>query len=48
MVKLQEAENQIVIASDIYDQRPSEQDILMAAIETHQVRLGRAPAPGGC
>lgn len=35
MVKLQEAENQIVIAYEVYDQRPSDQDILMAAIETH-------------
>jgi IS5 family transposase len=43
MVKLQEAENQIVIAYEVYDQRPSDSDILMAAIETHQARLGRAP-----
>ena len=43
MVKLQEAENQIVVAYEVYDQRPSDQDILMAAIETHQARLGRAP-----
>jgi hypothetical protein len=47
MVKLQEAENQIVIAYQVYDQRPSDQDILMAAIETHQTRLGRTAAPGG-
>jgi IS5 family transposase len=43
MVKLQEAENQIVIAYAVYDQRLSDQDILMAAIETHQARLGRTP-----
>jgi IS5 family transposase len=43
MVKLQEAENQIVIAYEVYDQRPSDQDILLAAIETHQARLGRTP-----
>jgi transposase, IS5 family len=43
MVKLQEAENQIVIAYEVYDQRPSDQDILIAAIETHQARLGRTP-----
>jgi IS5 family transposase len=43
MVKLQEAENQIIIAYEVYDQRPSDQDILMAAIETHQTRLGRTP-----
>jgi IS5 family transposase len=43
MVKLQEAENQIVTAYEVYDQRPSDSDILMAAIETHQARLGRTP-----
>jgi transposase, IS5 family len=43
MVKLQEAESQIVVAYEVYDQRPSDQDILIAAIETHQARLGRTP-----
>jgi transposase, IS5 family len=43
MVKLQEAENQIVVAYEVYDQRPSDADILMAAVETHQARLGRTP-----
>jgi IS5 family transposase len=43
MVKLQEAENQIVIAYEVYDQRPSDQDILVAALETHLARLGRTP-----
>ena len=43
MVKLQEAENQIVIAYEVYDQRPSDSDILMPAIETHQARLRRTP-----
>jgi IS5 family transposase len=43
MVKLQEAEDQIVIAYEVYDQRPSDSDILMPAIETHQARLGRTP-----
>ena len=43
MVKLQEAENQIVIAYQVYDQRPGDPDILMAAIETHQAMLGRTP-----
>src|SRR5258708_18274692 len=36
MVKLQEAENQIVIAYEVYEQRPSDSDLLIAAIETHQ------------
>src|SRR5207302_4454562 len=43
LVKLQEAENQIVIAYEVYDQRPSDSDLLIAAIETHQAALGRTP-----
>jgi IS5 family transposase len=43
MVKLQEAENQIVIAYEVYDQRPSDSDLLIAAIETHQAMLGCTP-----
>ena len=43
MVKLQEAENQIVIAYEVYDQRPSDSDLLIAAIETHQAKLGCTP-----
>ena len=42
MVKLQEAENQIVIDYEVYDRRPSDSDILIAAIEAHQAGLGRA------
>ena len=43
MVKLQEAENQIVIAYEVYDARPANSDLLIASIETHQARLGRTP-----
>ena len=43
MVKLQEAENQIVIAYEVYDQRPSDSDLLLAAIETHRASLGCTP-----
>jgi transposase, IS5 family len=43
MVKLQEAENQIVIDYEVYGQRPSDSDLLIAAIEIHQARLGRTP-----
>jgi IS5 family transposase len=43
MVKLQEAENQIVIDYEVYDQRPSDSDLLIAAIETHEAKLGRNP-----
>ena len=43
MVKLQEAENQIVIAYEVYDRRPSDSDLLIAAIEMHQASLGCTP-----
>jgi IS5 family transposase len=43
MVKLQEAENQIVTDYEVYDRRPNDADLLIAAIETHQARLGRIP-----
>src|SRR5581483_2091642 len=43
MVKLQEAENQIVIDYEVYDMRPSDADLLIPAIDTHKVRLGRTP-----
>ena len=43
MVKLQEAENQIVIDYEVYDRRPNDADLLIPAIELHQVRLGRVP-----
>ena len=43
MVKLQEAENQIVIDYEVYDQRPNDVDLLVPAIELHQTTLGRTP-----
>jgi IS5 family transposase len=43
MVKVQEAENQVVIAFEVYDQRPSDSDLLMPAIEMHGERTGRIP-----
>ena len=43
MVKLQEAENQIVIDYEVYDCRPHDSDLLVAAIERHQALLGRTP-----
>src|SRR5260370_31689939 len=41
MVKLQEAENQIITDYEVYAQRPSDSDLLIPAIETHQSMLGR-------
>ena len=43
MVKLQEAEDLIVIDYEVYDRRPSDSDLLTAAIETHRAMLGRPP-----
>jgi IS5 family transposase len=43
IVKLQEAENQIITDYQVYAQRPHDSDLLVAAIETHQALLGRAP-----
>ncbi len=43
MVKVQEAENQIVTDYEVYGRRPNDSDLLISAIETHQTRLGRVP-----
>ena len=43
MVKLQEAENQIITDYEVYARRPYDSDLLVAAIETHQALLGRTP-----
>jgi transposase, IS5 family len=43
MVKLQEAENQVVIDYEVYARRPYDSDLLVAAIETHQALLGSTP-----
>jgi IS5 family transposase len=43
MVKLQEAENQIVVDYQVYARRPNDADLLIPAIETHRAKLGRAP-----
>jgi len=43
MVKLQEAENQIVVDYEVYDRRPNDCDLLIPAIQVHEARLGRPP-----
>jgi transposase, IS5 family len=43
LVKLQKAENQIIIDFEVYDKRPSDTDLLIPAIETHEALLGRTP-----
>jgi IS5 family transposase len=43
MIKVQEAESQIVIDYEVYEKRPADSDLLGPAIEVHQKRLGRIP-----
>jgi IS5 family transposase len=43
MVKIQEAESQIVIDFEVYDKKPNDSDLLIPAIETHVRVLGRTP-----
>ena len=43
MVKIQEAENQIVIGFEVYDRKPSDSDLLIPSIESHQTLTGRTP-----
>jgi transposase, IS5 family len=43
MVKVQEAENQIVIHFEVYDKRPSDSDLLIPSIEVHAELTGRTP-----
>jgi IS5 family transposase len=43
LVQVQETENQIITHYDGFDQRPSDRDLLLGAIENHQRVLGRVP-----
>jgi IS5 family transposase len=43
MIKLQEAENQIIIAYEVYDQPPNDKDLLVPAVQIHEQRLDRTP-----
>jgi len=43
MIKVQEAENQIITSYEVYDQRPADSALLIPAIEQHQQRLGVIP-----
>lgn len=43
MVKIQEAEQQIITHYEVYDERPSDADLFIPALEAHQRRLGRVP-----
>jgi transposase, IS5 family len=43
MVKVQEAEGQIVTHYQVYDQRPYDVDLLIPAIDVHQQQFGQPP-----
>src|SRR5438093_228718 len=43
MVKIQEAENQMIISYEVFEKRPSDSTLLVPAIESHEEQLGRVP-----
>ena len=43
LVKIQEAENQIIIDYQVYERRPDDRALLMASIEAHLHTFGRVP-----
>jgi hypothetical protein len=44
MVKIQEAEHQIIIAYEVYDLRPNDKYLFVPAVQVHEQRLDRTPA----
>jgi IS5 family transposase len=43
MVKIQEGENQIITSFEVYEKRPSDSELLIPGIESHEGQLGRTP-----
>jgi IS5 family transposase len=43
MVQVQEAENQIITHYDVFEERPSDRELLCGAVEAHKEILGRIP-----
>lgn len=43
MIKVQEAEAQIITSYEVYEKRPSDSELLVPAMEVHRQRLGRVP-----
>jgi transposase, IS5 family len=43
MVKIQEAEQQIVTHYEVYDQRPSDCDLLIPSLQVHEQQFGHPP-----
>jgi transposase, IS5 family len=43
LVQVQEAENQIITHYEVYEQRPSDRHLLLAAVEAHRRKFNRIP-----
>lgn len=43
MVKIQEAENQIITHYEVFDKRPSDAELLVPAVHKHEEQFGRVP-----
>lgn len=43
LVQVQEAENQIITHYEVFEERPSDRELLLGAVETHERKLGRLP-----
>ena len=43
LVQIQEAENQIITHYEVFDERPSDRELLLPAVEAHEQILGRVP-----
>ena len=39
LVQIQEAENQIITHYEVFDERPSDRELLLGAVEAHQAKL---------
>lgn len=43
LVQLQEAENQTITHYEVFDERPSDRELLLVAVEMHERKLRRLP-----
>jgi IS5 family transposase len=43
MVKIQEAENQVIVDYEVFDKKPNDSDLLVESMEIHKELLGRVP-----
>src|SRR6266480_4206418 len=43
MVKIQEAENQIITHYEVFAKRPNDADLLVPAVQKHEEQFGRVP-----